>query len=485
VAFEVADVRFSTQIAKQSLRTAFVFTVTLLVLLLSERFTFQSGTEQAANRLAAAVKARNEIIFADEKLTMSAIAYAYSNNKDWKTRYQATVPQFDAALGAAKSLASTEDAEAFDQLTKESRVILAELEQTAFDLIEDGWSQDAPAMFTSPRYLKNKKTVVEGTDRLIARMDAQAQDAINGLRMRSWVIIGLGVLTGIIGAILMWRRLTNALSKAEAAFTQADAAYHQQLANAHLASIKQTRMEQLGALTATVAHELRNPLGAVRTSAFVLKRKFGTQDDAVARSFDRIEHGITRCDNLISQLIDYVRAPDLNKTEQDMDGWLENVVTELSKSLNELISLQCTLGLNGRSVEFDPVRLKRAVGSILTNASEAMVNKDGEVSTDAAGMPKIMVETRMTERGAEIVVADNGPGISPGNVEKAMEPLFTTKSFGAGLGLPAAQRILEQHGGGIELTSNPGQGVRVAVWIPTPMEGEENRDSGAKREAVV
>ncbi len=465
MAFEVADVRFSTKIARQSLKAVFAFSVVSFLVLLGERFMFQAGAEQTAKRLADAVAARNDIILADEKLTMSAIAYAYSNNTDWKARYKATLAELGAATKRAKSLVSTTDASTFDHMTKDSRDILAQLEQTSFDLVEGGWAQDAPAIFNSPRYLANKKTVVAGTDELLATIDNEARSALSNLRMRTWLLLVAGALSGLTGGVWLWRRLNRALDKAEKTFVLADTAYHQQVAATHAASIKSSRMEQLGALTATVAHELRNPLGSVRTSAFVLERKFGEQDESVKRSFERIRTGVSRCDNIISQLIDFSRAPDIKPTKTDLDDWLAGAVTELSQSLHATVSLTCVLGIGGKSVTFDQSQLRRVVGSLITNASEAISGKDGEPAGATRGAPHITVETNLSQRGAEIIVSDNGPGIPAENLGKVMEPLFTTKSFGAGLGLPAAQRILEQHGGGIEVASVAGNGTRVTAWL--------------------
>jgi signal transduction histidine kinase len=76
------------------------------------------------------------------------------------------------------------------------------------------------------------------------------------------------------------------------------------------------------------------------------------------------------------------------------------------------------------------------------------------------------VTSRQTARGIELSLSDNGPGISKEHAEKIFEPLFTTKSFGTGLGLPAVQKIVEQHGGGLEVQSNPGQGAKFIAWWP-------------------
>jgi signal transduction histidine kinase len=80
--------------------------------------------------------------------------------------------------------------------------------------------------------------------------------------------------------------------------------------------------------------------------------------------------------------------------------------------------------------------------------------------------PLISIESKSSSRGVEITVSDNGPGIPDDVMAKIFDPLFTTKSFGTGLGLPAVQKILEQHDGGLEVSSKPGQGATFTVWLP-------------------
>ncbi len=111
--------------------------------------------------------------------------------------------------------------------------------------------------------------------------------------------------------------------------------------------------------------------------------------------------------------------------------------------------------------------MRRVIANLLLNASEAMVGKSKEGAIDdATANPLIKIESRQTARGIEISVTDNGPGIAPENLERIFEPLFTTKSFGTGLGLPASVNILERHGGGLDVASTPGSGAVFTMWIP-------------------
>jgi PAS domain S-box-containing protein len=230
--------------------------------------------------------------------------------------------------------------------------------------------------------------------------------------------------------------------------------------------IKKGRMEQLGQLTATVAHELRNPLGAVRTSAFLLERKLKDKGMGVESQLDRINKGIVRCDNIITQLLDFSRTKQLQCQPGDLDAWLTGVVEEEAKKLPAQISVELLLGLDGQTVPFDPSRMERAVINMINNAVEAMTGAVEQAIAGAVAEPKLTISTFMKMGHVSLRVIDNGPGIPPDVLTRIREPLFTTKSFGTGLGVPAIEQIAVQHGGRLDIRSEVGLGSSFTVWLP-------------------
>jgi signal transduction histidine kinase len=229
--------------------------------------------------------------------------------------------------------------------------------------------------------------------------------------------------------------------------------------------IKKGRLEQLGQLTATIAHEIRNPLGAIRTSAFLLERKTNSLGAEVSGHLQRINNGVDRCDSIISQLLDFSRTKEVNTSLAYLDDWLAKIVREEAQRLPENVYIECALGLEGLRVPFDAARLQRAVINLLGNASEALAQHDG--GTAATGKRHcIWVTTLRNGEFVSIRFADNGPGIAPENLKKIREPLFTTKSFGTGLGIPAVEQIAAQHGGNLDITSEFGAGATFTINLP-------------------
>jgi signal transduction histidine kinase len=149
-----------------------------------------------------------------------------------------------------------------------------------------------------------------------------------------------------------------------------------------------------------------------------------------------------------------------------VDVWLEAILNEEATKLPANFTIACNLGLQSLKANIDPERMTRVITNLLSNATEAMTCKGQPLAEMSGRPPQIDVSTRLTARGAEITVADNGPGIPSEVMEKIREPLFTTKGFGAGLGIPDVEKIVELHGGGLEISSVLGEGARFTAWFP-------------------
>ena len=136
-------------------------------------------------------------------------------------------------------------------------------------------------------------------------------------------------------------------------------------------------------------------------------------------------------------------------------------------------ALDCPLDLS-----IDPERLRRVVINVVENATQAMTA--GEDAPAKDGVHRLSISTCLARARAELRVADTGPGMDEETLQKIFEPLFSTKSFGVGLGLTVVKQIMEQHGGGIEIESTPGQGTEVMLWLPLSDPHGGTRHEGAQ-----
>lgn len=227
------------------------------------------------------------------------------------------------------------------------------------------------------------------------------------------------------------------------------------------------RLATLGQLTATVSHELRNPLGAMRSSIYVVEKMTENADERLLKAVDRISRNVTRCDRIIDELLDYTRIRDLETRKIDVDDWLAALADELLVPGN--IHVERRFASRGIKVRADTDRLRRAIINVYENACQAVTSPVAKGCAERA--PRLTLGTRVCDGRLEIILADNGPGVPEDEIERIFEPLFSTKNFGVGLGLPVVRQIMEQHGGAVEVGRSPEGGARFTLWLPLDPEG--------------
>jgi signal transduction histidine kinase len=203
-----------------------------------------------------------------------------------------------------------------------------------------------------------------------------------------------------------------------------------------------------------MAHELRNPLSAIRNTLFAVKETAASKGVDLERPITRVERSVTRCDRIINDLLDYTRVKELRVAEIASDPWIEEVLSEqhlpAGIELERHLTADCMIAI-------DPERMRRVLINLIDNAAQAM--------PEDARERKITVTTASADDHFELVVADSGGGIPHDILPKVFEPLFSTKSFGTGLGLPMVKQIVEQHSGTITIASEVGKGTRVTVRL--------------------
>lgn len=295
----------------------------------------------------------------------------------------------------------------------------------------------------------------------------------NTLETRLALAIGLAITAMIVGYLIRLAGLTARLQNSTAA---AEAAKQEvQVLNARLERrveertrelratqdelVKKERLSVIGQLTATVAHELRNPMSAIRNTLFALKKLSEGQKATFDRPLMRIERSVERCDRIIAELLDYSRARTLQSKRLGFDDWLREVMAELPAPSGVTVAID--LSAADVRAMIDPDRFRRVVINLVDNAVQAL-----NEFKDATVPPRIVLSTRTRGDIIELAIEDNGPGIPAEHLARVFEPLFSTKSSGTGLGLPTVKQIVEQHGGTIELDSAEGRGTRAMIKLP-------------------
>ena len=228
--------------------------------------------------------------------------------------------------------------------------------------------------------------------------------------------------------------------------------------------IKKERLATLGQLTATVSHELRNPLSAIASSVYLLKKQTDRDSETYEKNIERIERNIHRCDQIIDEMLDFTRTTKINLHPIQFDQWLDQVLQEIE--IPGDIELVKEFSSGDACVSLDTERMRRAIVNIVTNAWQAMLRPDSEGFYQMIPGAQLKIRTQADDSRMTVTFTDNGCGMDAEVLERIFEPLYSTKGFGVGLGMPAIQQILNQHHGGISVSSEKNRGTTVTLWIP-------------------
>ena len=220
--------------------------------------------------------------------------------------------------------------------------------------------------------------------------------------------------------------------------------------------IQAERLATAGKMSASFAHEIRNPLSSMRMLAQMLMQKPEMSKERHQQSLHYILKEIERIDSIVKGLMDFARPATLNLEQQPLIPVLQSVLDLMEANLaHHKIQLVLDLSPETPEIQFDSDKLKQAFMNVVLNAMEAM--PQGGV---------LKVSTLMENDSVCIKVVDTGIGISEEDLEHLFEPFFTRKTRGTGLGLANVKRILEEHGGSVEIDSTPDKGTQVSLWLP-------------------
>ena len=222
--------------------------------------------------------------------------------------------------------------------------------------------------------------------------------------------------------------------------------------------LKSERLSTLGKVTATVAHELRNPLGAINNTIYALNEIGTAKSLDLDRFLARLRRSVDRCNQIISELLDFTSSPELVQRRIRLDEWLAQTLD--AWVMPQDVALDWKLGAAGAVVMLDTERFQRVLSNLIANAAQAI--QSAEIGPASR---RVTISTAVGD-AVTLRVTDTGPGIAPDILPKVFEPLFSTKSFGTGLGLPTVRQIVQQHGGTVRIDSSHGHGTCVEVALP-------------------
>jgi len=258
--------------------------------------------------------------------------------------------------------------------------------------------------------------------------------------MRQVFVFGAVALTTLV---TLWRTLFIRLNE--------DAARRQRLA-------------LIGTMAAGVAHEIRNPLASIKGAAqFVQKDLEGTPGKEDAKEYLKLLVGeVDRLNGVVESFLTFARPMDPRRQEVALDAFLRDLLRLHAASLPPSIQVETSFDPELPPLRIDPALMTNAITNAIRNAVEVMPEGGSlRIRTRAVAIA--------LRSWAAIEIEDTGPGIPRGEVDRIFQPFYTTKAKGTGLGLAIALRILEAHGGDINVENLEPRGCRFTFLLPLPI----------------
>lgn len=228
------------------------------------------------------------------------------------------------------------------------------------------------------------------------------------------------------------------------------------------ATIESERLGALTLLAAGVAHEIGNPLNSLGIHLQLLDRKIkkmaAGDRQPLEEHLSTARQEIQRLDSILKQFLQAIRPSTLRREKLHLGELCRDVLRLLEPELSARgISVVLDLSPDLPMLELDAVQMHQVFHNVLRNAAQA-------VSQDAEGC--ITVSMHSNDYEVQVLIADNGIGISPEQMGTMFEPYRSTKEGGTGLGLLIVRRIIREHGGEMEIESREGSGTRVSLFLP-------------------
>ncbi|MBI3021691.1 MAG: MCP four helix bundle domain-containing protein [Candidatus Omnitrophica bacterium] len=381
-----------------------------------------------------------EIALLDQKGIVGS--YLLDGDEKWLRLLEEKRRKYDEWFARAKDVALTGHEQ---RILERIRLLYQEYDRLRFQVIR--LAQDGSRFAAQQLLLNRVRELVDQlydaceellffNEQLIAESQKKSQQQLTWFQAVLWSSIAVAIFLGLLGGWMVARGMTKRLVQSE-------------------------KLASLGHMAGLVAHEVRNPLTAIKMRVHSLQEELAasvsSQDDV-----EVIRQEIERLERIVQNFLDLVRLPEPRVQPLSLNEVVTRAV-ELLKPNFEEHAVRVTIAWPGTlpSVQGDAEQLEQVFLNLLLNAVQAM--PEGGAIEITASWVKGRTET---DGSIEIAVSDTGPGIPKALRDKIFDPFFTTKANGIGLGLSLAKKVVEQHQGVIEVQDRNGSGAAVTIRLP-------------------
>lgn len=221
-------------------------------------------------------------------------------------------------------------------------------------------------------------------------------------------------------------------------------------------NFKKEKLSVIGQLSSNIAHDIRNPLGAIKNAGVIIDKENKNDNEIISRELKRINISIRRISHQVEEVLNYVRTTPMVLKSHSINQTLQEAVDTLDVPQNISINVP----KDDIAIRFDHEKMLIVFINIILNAIQSIGEKDGFIT----------ISTNQTPSSVEIHFENSGPSIHSNDLKHIFDTLFTTKLEGTGLGLSSCKNIVEQHNGSISATSDP---VTFSIRLPGGGSGDD------------
>lgn len=372
--------------------------------------------------------------------------------------------------------------DSFDQLFQSEHSVVFLLEQTGFKFILRGEAGEPKSkiktIIASDEFVENLSQFPD-PPLIIDDLCQTIADLPSGpdrLKLENLSRQGENTGVNVVYPIILDNKLLGFVGfKSVTIFSHHQLALFQKITNQFAITLKhlegyqrllqRDRLASLGEMAAGLAHEIRNPLGAIKGAAQQLLPQEGEGPHFLDNQQDLLNvivEEVNRLNHVVSQFLGYARPYNQRREKTSLNEVVSKTTDIVSKDLPHGIKLKLNCNPELKDIEMDSEQIRQVILNLLLNSIQSMEN-DGVVS----------IQTDVENGSQKIVITDTGCGIPEDVKAKLFIPFFTTRQGGTGLGLPICQRIIQAHSGMIDIHSEVGKGTKITVLLPTKRNEKE------------
>jgi PAS domain S-box-containing protein len=339
-----------------------------------------------------------------------------------------------------------------------------------------GYRQDEVVGSHFSRFYTDEDQAAGMPARSLATAAGEGRFDTEGWRVRKdgtrfWASVVIDAIRDEHGELLGFAKITRDVTEKREA--------EEALARANMALFQSQKVQALGQLTGGIAHDFNNLLAVLSSGLDVVAMSGGHADEQLVETMRR---AVQRGSNLTQQLLAFARKQPLKPDRCNVNALIAGFESVLRRAVDSSIGFAIELDPAMGVVEIDGQRFEAALLNLVVNARDAM-GAGGKllVKTGVVELAANEVGTLKPGRYAQVLVVDNGEGMSPEVLMRAVEPFFTTKEVGrgTGLGLSQVQGFISQSGGDLVINSEPGKGTLVGIYLPM-LDETENASAPAQ-----